>query len=116
MQAQKFLKALVVGLGVAIVLALGLVVYGVARLSKPAEAPVAATVPQEPAVIAPTEMADLKQPIGSEIAQILSYGEGRVAALVKGGMVPDRIVVIDLASGKTQSTIYVTAPDRAAHP
>jgi hypothetical protein len=95
MLATKFQKFVVIGLGVVIVFALGLVVYGVMRLD---------TTPKTQTPVA-VDVASLGQPVGTEISQILSVGGSRVAVVLKGGAIPDRIVVVDLGTGKLVSTI-----------
>ncbi len=112
MFATKFQKIVVIGLGALIVFAIGMVVYGVMRLeTKPKLQPVV----MDPLVEAAPRMVDvanLGQPMGTEIEQILSMGGNRVAVVLKGGAVPDRIGVVDLGTGKLISTIYTSAPTR----
>ncbi|MBL8630140.1 MAG: hypothetical protein JNM81_10955 [Rhodospirillaceae bacterium] len=119
MKTQKFLKILVIGLGVAIVLALGLVVYGVARLGKNMDAPQAVAAgsarPTTTAALSPGET-DLAQPVGTEFKQMLTVNDGHVAVLMTGGALPDRLGIIDLKTGKLISTIYTSAPAAAANP
>ena len=97
MQPQQFLKTLVIVLGLAIVVALGFVIYGVARLGvQTAQQPVAAPV-----------LSDLGQPEGSTISALTSVGEGRLAVALTGGGLPDRILVIDMATGRILATSAV---------
>jgi hypothetical protein len=105
MQPARFLKILVVALGLAIVVALGFVIYGFVRLGSGSDPaiPVASDV-STPAV------ADLGQPAGSEIFGAVSAGSTRVALNVRGGGLPDRVVVIDVRTGKAVTTTYLSPP------
>ena len=49
----------------------------------------------------------LEEPPGSEIAAIASEGPGELALLLRGGG-PDRVVVVDLASGRVRARIGVS--------
>jgi hypothetical protein len=49
----------------------------------------------------------LDEPAGSAIAAIASAGPGEVALLLHGGG-PDRVVVIDLASGRVRGRVSVS--------
>lgn len=104
MQSARFLKALVIGLGVAIFIALGFVIYGFFRLGTGADqsAPIAAP---SSAALAP---GDLGQPPESRITALAPLGNTRLAVAVAGGGLPDRIVVLDLKSGKVAATTYVS--------
>jgi len=94
MQPQQFLKTLVIALGIAIIVALGFVIYGVARLGvQTAQKPVAT----------PT-LPDLGQPEGTTITALTNVGDSRLAVALSGGGLPDRIVVLDLASGRILAT------------
>ncbi len=48
----------------------------------------------------------LDEPPSSEIAAIASEGPGQLALLLRGGG-PDRVVVVDLASGKVRARIGI---------
>jgi flagellar biogenesis protein FliO len=97
MQPQQFLKILVIVLGLAIVVALGFVIYGVARLGvQTAHAPVGAP-----------KLSNLGQPEGSTITALTNLGDSRLAVAVSGGGLPDRIVVLDLGTGQVVITSSV---------
>ncbi len=104
MQSARFLKVLVVVLGVAIVVALGFVIYGFVRLGTGAESSVSVAVPTG----APT-VNDMGQPAGTRISGITSLGNTRLAVSLTGGELPDRIVIFDLKSGRAVGTSFVTA-------
>lgn len=99
MPSQRFLKALVIFLGVAIVVALGFVFYGVARLSAP-KAP-ATAAPQGPS----TAAVDLRQPAGTDIIATTALPSGRLALTLRGGARPDRVVIVDVDAGRVVTTI-----------
>ena len=104
MQSARFLKVLVVVLGVAIVVALGFVIYGFVRLST-------GTEQSSSGVAMPSgspTVNDLGQPAGSKISEITSLGNTRLAVLVTGGELPDRIVIFDLKSGRVVGTTFVS--------
>jgi hypothetical protein len=103
MQPAQFLKTLVIVLGVAIVIALGFVVYGVVRLGAKSET---ASVSSAPLAL-PT-VSDLGQPSGTEIVAVTISGPSRLILTLKGGARPDRIVVVDINSGKLVSTTYAS--------
>jgi len=103
MQPAPFLKTLVIVLGVAIVIALGFVVYGVVRLGTKSEpVNVSSASPASPTV------SDLGQPSGTEIVAVTTSGTSQLILTLKGGSRPDRIVVVDIRSGKLLSTTYTT--------
>lgn len=106
MPSQRFLKALVAVLGVAIIVALGFVVYGVARLGVSKPAPVAA--PTTPA--GGFDVLDLGQPVGTEVAGAVALPDGKLAVTLRGGAIPDRIVVVDPAAGRVVGTIHTARP------
>ena len=84
MRQIRGLVAVVVLLGGLIVVGTGVVVITIAHRMSVAAAPAADTVLQEPA--------------GTRIAAASEAG-GRLALVLQGGG-PDRVVVVDLASGK----------------
>lgn len=105
MQPVRFLKVLVIGLGLAIVVALGFVIYGFVRLSAGTEPSSSVTAD----ATLPT-VTNLGQPEGSEIMDIAVAGGSRVVASVRGGGLPDRLVVVDSRTGQVIGTTYVSAP------
>jgi hypothetical protein len=107
MQPQQFLKILVIALGAAIVVALGFVIYGFARLTDRMDAPEAAA-PSLPA--AAFEVADLGQPVGTEISHIVPLSSTRVMIALTGGALPDRAVIFDLKAGRVVGTVTTHRP------
>lgn len=107
-QQQRFLKALVIGLGVAIVFALGMVIYGFVRLSGDSGEQQSSV--REDEVIAPFKATDLGQPIGTDITQVVPLGGSRLALTLRGGSLPDRIAVLDVKTGQLLGITYTTAP------
>ncbi|MDX2145310.1 MAG: hypothetical protein SFV19_18300 [Rhodospirillaceae bacterium] len=106
MQPAQFLKTLVIVLGVAIVVAVGFVIYGFVRLSEDMAMSDAA------ASVAPAsfDVADLGQPTGTTIAQIVPLAGERVMIALTGGAVPDRAVIFDLKAGRVVGTIHTSMP------
>ena len=100
--AKGGLKFIVIALAVAIVAALVMVVFGLARL-----APKVASSGADIAV--PSVDAGLRQPAGSELVGAALSG-GDVAAVVRGGGLPDRIVIVDRATGRVSETIWISDP------
>lgn len=100
MPSAGFLKGLVIVLGGAIFVVLGLVVYRIVTVGARTDPPADQAFAQ--AVI-------LKQPAGSEIRQIELSDEGYVL-LVGGGGAPDRVIVVARGSGEISQTIWISAP------
>lgn len=98
----RVLKFVVIGLAVAIVVALAVVILGIVRL-----APQAAT--SGGAISTPALDIKLQQPTGSELVSA-SVANGEVVAVVRGGGLPDRIVIADRASGRIKQTIWIADP------
>lgn len=109
MQQQRFLKTLVIVLAVFIAVAVGFVVYGFVRLGVKAPSPTAAA---ETGAVAAAgfDVSDLGQPVGTEIVQIAPLPGSRAAVVLRGGALPDRIVVLDLNTGRAMGTAYATHP------
>ncbi|MBM3513196.1 MAG: hypothetical protein FJX59_05710 [Alphaproteobacteria bacterium] len=101
MPSAGFLRTLVIGLGVAIFVALGFIVYGVVTI-EPGSG-------ESSRFQGLTETVDLGQPAGSEIEEVQQLGD-RLTILVKGGGVPDRLLVIDGKTGAVAQTIWVSDP------
>jgi hypothetical protein len=108
MQPAQFLKTLVIVLGMAIVVALGFVIYGVARLTDEGRQAEPASAP--PTAAAAIATADLGQPTGTEIAHIVPLSSTRVMIALRGGAMPDRAVIFDLTAGRVVGTITTTTP------
>jgi hypothetical protein len=106
MQPAQFLKTLVIVLGVAIVVAVGFVIYGFVRLS----GDMATSDAVATAAPASFDMADLGQPTGTTIAQIVPLANERVMIALTGGAMADRAVIFDLKAGRIVGTIHTTKP------
>lgn len=112
MPPPRSLKILVVALGLAIVVALGFVIYGFVRLVGGAnqEASGTATTLSAPSI------GDLGQPLGTEITGLVPSGNTRLAIALKGGGLPDRVVVLDLKTGQVVATTYTSTAPSAPTP
>jgi hypothetical protein len=113
MQPAQFLKTLVIVLGVAIVVAVGFVIYGLARLTggmSSDDMAKADTASAETAAPAAFDVADLGQPTGTAITQLVPLSGERVMIALTGGAVPDRAVIFDLKAGRVVGTITITTP------
>jgi hypothetical protein len=106
MQPARFLKILVIALGLAIVVALGFVIYGFVRLSADMDR---AATPADSAGQMPF-VTDLGQPAGSEIIATAALGAGRLTVSVRGGGLPERIVIVDARTGRSLGVTYVSPP------
>lgn len=100
--SQRVLKFIVAGLAVGIALALVFVVYGVLRLVPAVTAP-------EADLAKPEIDLKLQQPAGSEIVNASVSGKEFVA-VIRGGGLPDRIVIADRATGQIKQTVWVGDP------
>ena len=95
---MRFLKALVIGMGVLIVVATTvLIVLIVHRLTGPRPLPPVAAAP-----------AILDEPSGTRIATIVAVGD-RLAVQLQGGG-PDRILLVDPQTGSVVSRLALRAP------
>ncbi|MDX2224780.1 MAG: hypothetical protein SFV21_18650 [Rhodospirillaceae bacterium] len=96
------LRMLVIGLGIACAVALAAVIYGIVGL---------AMRPAPPALSegAPATVL-LHQPAGTRIVSVATAEAGRLAVALSGGGAPDRIVLVDAASGAIVQTIELGAP------
>lgn len=105
---MKAVKALVIFMGVLLVLGVGVLGYGMyskaGRLAKPST-PVAA--PAEAVLVAaggPFSPVSLGQPEGSMIAG-MQWSGPLLAVQIKGGGLPDRVMVINTANGSVNGEI-----------
>jgi hypothetical protein len=122
----RALKALVVGLGLLIVLAGGLLVYGlVQRASDPdfkffrREATSAALIPATPPMPAPASPIPLRPfgtamveiPAGCKLVEVIPAGDRMLLRVGSGEAVSgehcQRVVVIDLINGRVLGTVAV---------
>ncbi|MSO98852.1 MAG: hypothetical protein EXR11_11650 [Rhodospirillaceae bacterium] len=110
MQPAQFLKILVIVLGVAIVIAIGLVIYGFTRLGATGDG--SSVELSSTAVM----LSDLGQPVGTDILQIIPLNNSRVAVTLRGGTLPDRIVTVDLKTGRVVGTIFTSPPPAQPNP
>jgi hypothetical protein len=100
MPSARVLKSLVIALALAIAVSLVFVIYGVVRpwTANPGDAEVAA----------PT-FVSLNQPDGSEIESVSASGSDLLIR-IRGGGVPDRVVVFDRRSATVRQTIQISGP------
>ncbi|MQX35766.1 hypothetical protein [Roseospira navarrensis] len=122
---MRAVKILVATMGVLIIAGMGLVIYGLMKSSEemakdgavPEVAPagLARPVPAPvPAPASPFDPVHLGEPAGSRIAHMTSDGHGRLLLGLTDGGRPDRVVVIDTASGRTLGVIGLeAAPTRS---
>ena len=111
MQPAQFLKILVIALGVAIVIAIGLVIYGFSRLGATGDGSSSAELSANAVTLS-----DLGQPVGTDILQIVALNNSRVAVTLRGGTLPDRIVTVDLKTGRVVGTIFTSPPPAQPNP
>ncbi len=106
MPSAGALKGLVIALGVAIALALAMVVYGLARLVpdviSSARGLSDGTAPR---------VTSLGQPIGTRMLGMMQDGS-RWILQVTGGGLPDRVLVVE--SGSVRETIFLSDPAASA--
>jgi hypothetical protein len=100
--SQRALKFLVAGLAVAIALALVFVVYGMMRLVPAVTAP-------DANLAKPEIDLKLQQPAGSEIVSA-SVSDNELVAVIRGGGLPDRIVIANRATGQVKQTVWISDP------
>lgn len=100
--SNRLLKFLVGGLAVAIAVALVFVVYGIVRLVPAVTAP-------EPNLAKPEIDLKLQQPQGSEIVSA-SVSGNELVAVVRGGGLPERIVIADRGTGQIKQTVWISDP------
>ncbi|HTY66508.1 MAG TPA: hypothetical protein VMH36_07650 [Alphaproteobacteria bacterium] len=102
---MRALKTIVITLGALVILAFGLLVYGLSqnwhRLSTPSQPAVAAKTPA-----ATWGHVGLGQPADSRIQSVTPAGNLIVVQVVSGG--DERLVVLDPASGAVVGTFGVT--------
>ena len=112
MQSARFLKVLVIALGLAIVVALGFVIYGFVRLGSGSNQDANSTAP----TLNATVVGSLGQPAGSEITGMVPSGNTRLAVSLSGGGLPDRILVLDLKNGQIVTTTFASPVPLATVP
>jgi hypothetical protein len=110
MQQARILKMVVIGLGVAIVLALGMVIYGVVRLGSGEDSA------QSEGSMSAVSLSHLDQPVGTDIVHMVPLGNSRVAVTLRGGALPDRILTVDLKTGRVMGTIFTSPPPAQLNP
>jgi hypothetical protein len=112
MQSARFLKVLVIALGLAIVVALGFVIYGFVRLGSAPNQDANSTVPTLNVPV----VGNLGQPVGTEITGMVPSGNTRLAVSLSGGGLPDRILVLDLKNGQVVTTTFASPVSSATTP
>jgi len=101
----KVLQFIVGFLTIAIVVAVGLVGYGLARNAKTLDSKSSAAV--TPVMTGDFGTLSLNQPDGTEITHMATVGN-RVVVALKGGNQPPRVIVLDPATGAVTGTVTVT--------
>tara|TARA_R110000787_G_scaffold137458_30_gene250986 strand:+ start:1535 stop:1870 length:336 start_codon:yes stop_codon:yes gene_type:complete len=108
---MKFLKALVIGMGVLIIAGVIAVGYGLYRqvsgTAKTAEQPLASQPEQSAVTRAPFGTQEIALEKDERIVEI-SYPDGRAAVRIAAGDGSERIVLFDLATGQQLGSIRFT--------
>ncbi len=91
-------KSLVAFMGLLILIGLGLLGYGMMRVSN-------GISPQETSETPVFGAIGLNQPAGSRLRAVIPDGTGRLLLTISGGDRPDRVVLVDPGSGTVLGTI-----------
>jgi hypothetical protein len=94
------LKAIAIGMGIVIVGGLVILGWGVVSQAGKLKGPPAAAA-------RPFGLIELAQPPGSQLAETRAEG-GRLFLKVTGGGLPDRLLVVDAATGQLQGTLQLS--------
>lgn len=99
-------KSLVAFMGILILIGLGLLGYGMMRASDELGA---GQANQNEA--RHFGAVTLDQPTGSRLRQVMPDGAGRVLMTVTGGGRPDRVLVVDINSGRMLGSVHLAGED-----